>query len=61
MKASYGLMVAISSAGYYVGRYFQEDEAITQFVRLTDDFSSKQEAVEWIESMMEEAAERKEG
>lgn len=62
MKASFhGLKVAKISTGFYVGRYFQEYEAITQFVRLTDDFSSKQEAVEWIESMMEEVAERKEG
>jgi hypothetical protein len=62
MKTSfYGLKVAISSTGYYVGRYFQEDEALTQFVRLTDDLSSKQEAIEWIEAMMEEVAERKEG
>ena len=45
MKAScHGLKVAKSSTGYYVGRFFQEDEAITQFVRLTDDFSNKQEA-----------------
>ena len=60
MKASYyGLKVAKSSTGYYVGRFFQEDEVITQFVRLTDDFSSKQEAFEWIESIMEEITERK--
>jgi hypothetical protein len=38
------LRVAKSSTGYYVGRFFQEDEVLTQFVRLTDDFSSKQEA-----------------
>ena len=32
MKAScHGLKVAKSSTGYYVGRLFQEDEAITQF------------------------------
>lgn len=61
MKANYGLMVAISNIGYFVGRYFQEDEVLTPFVRLTDDFSSKQEAIEWIESMMEEVAESKEG
>jgi len=62
METSFhGLKVAISSTGFYVGRYFQEDEAITQFVRLTDDFSSKQEAIEWIEAIMEEVAERKEG
>ena len=61
MKTSYGLKVAISSTGYYGGRYFQEDEATTQFVRLTDDFSSKQEALEWIEAMMKEVEERKEG
>jgi hypothetical protein len=30
-------------------------------VGLTDYFSSKQEAVEWIEAMKEEVAERKEG
>ncbi|MBT2728830.1 hypothetical protein J7E63_18090 [Bacillus sp. ISL-75] len=62
METSFhGLKVAISSTGFYVGRYFQEDEVTSQFVRLTDDFSSKQEAIEWIESMMEEVAERKEG
>ena len=57
----HGLKVAISSTGFYVGRYFQEDEVFTQFVRLTDDFSSKQEAIEWIEAIMEEVSERKEG
>ncbi|MEY2193686.1 hypothetical protein AB7942_13245 [Neobacillus sp. BF23-41] len=62
METSFhGLKVAISSTGYYVDKYFQEDEVTTQFVRLTDDFSSKQEAIEWIEAMMEEVAERKEG
>ena len=62
MKSNFhGLRVAILGTGYYVGRYFQEDEVTTQFVRLTDDFSSKQEAIEWIEAMMEEVAERKEG
>jgi hypothetical protein len=29
MKATYGLKVVKSSTGYYVGTYFQEDEAIT--------------------------------
>ena len=54
MKASYyGLKVAKSSTGYYVGRYFKEDEANTLFVRLTDDFSHKKEAFEWIESILE--------
>ena len=57
----HGLKVAKSSTGYYVGRYFQEDEVTTQFVRLTDDFSRKQEAIEWIEAIMGEVAERKEG
>jgi hypothetical protein len=38
----HGLNVAKSSTGYYVGRFIQEDEVLTQFVRLTDDFSSKQ-------------------
>jgi hypothetical protein len=61
METCFGLKVAISSTGYYVGRYFQEDKATTQFVRLTDDLRSKQEAIEWIEAMMEEVAERKEG
>ncbi|MBT2724487.1 hypothetical protein [Bacillus sp. ISL-46] len=62
METSFhGLKVAKSSTGYYVGTYFQEDDATTQSVRLTDNFSSKQEAIEWIESMMEEVAERKEG
>jgi hypothetical protein len=60
MGKSYGLKVAKSSTGYYVGKFFQEDEVITQFVRLTEDFSSKQEAIEWIEAMIEEVAERKE-
>ncbi|MBT2724770.1 hypothetical protein [Bacillus sp. ISL-46] len=46
----YGLKVAKSSTGYFVGRFFQEDEASTKFVRLTDDLSSKQEAVQWIEA-----------
>lgn len=55
MEANYrGLKVAISSGGYYVGRLVQEDEVITQFVRLTDDFGSKQEAIEWIVSILEE-------
>jgi hypothetical protein len=45
---------AKSSTWFYVGRIFQEDEFPTHFVRLTDDFSSKKEAIEWIESMMEE-------
>jgi hypothetical protein len=49
MKTSFqGFSIAKSSTGFYVGRFFQEDEAITQFVRLTDDFSSNQEAIEWI-------------
>jgi hypothetical protein len=48
--------------GKYVGRLFQEDEVITQqFFRITDDFSSKQEAIEWIESMIEELEEGGEG
>ncbi|MCQ6281033.1 hypothetical protein [Bacillus sp. EB600] len=55
------LKVAKSSTGYYVGRFFQEDESSTLFVRLTDDFIHKQEALEWIESIMEEITERKEG
>ncbi|MBT2730542.1 hypothetical protein J7E63_27340 [Bacillus sp. ISL-75] len=50
MKTSFdGLKIAKSTTGFYVGRFFQEDEVFTQFVRLTDDFSSKQEAIEWIE------------
>jgi hypothetical protein len=58
---TFRLKVAKTITGFYVGRFFQEDEVFTQFVRLTDDFSSKQEAIEWIESMMEEVTERKEG
>jgi hypothetical protein len=61
METSYVLKVVASSTGFYVGRFFQEDEVFIQFVRLTDDLSSKQEAIEWIEAMMEEVAERKEG
>lgn len=62
METSFhGLKVAKSSTGYFVGRFFQEDEASTKFVRLTDDLSSKQEAIQWIEAMMEDVAERKEG
>ena len=62
MKANcHGLKVAKSSTGYYVGRFFQEDEVITQFVRLTDDFSHKQEAFEWLEFILEEITERNEG
>jgi hypothetical protein len=62
MKASYyGLKVAKSSTGYYVGRYFKEDEANTLFVRLTDDFSHKKEAIEWLESILKEITERNEG
>ncbi|MBT2655370.1 hypothetical protein J7E81_08985 [Bacillus sp. ISL-18] len=57
----HGLKIAKLNTGYYVGRYFQEDEVSVQFVRLTDDFRNKQEAIEWIEAMMEEVAERKEG
>jgi hypothetical protein len=42
MKASFhGLKVAISSTGYYVGRYIQEDEATIQFVRLVRLFNKK--------------------
>ena len=63
METSFhGLKIASASTGFYVGRYFQEDEVITQFVRLTDDFSSsKQEAIEWIEAIIEEVTERREG
>lgn len=55
----YGLKVAKSSTGYHVGRFFQEDEVLTDFVRLTDDFSSKHEAIEWIVSIIEEVTEKK--
>jgi hypothetical protein len=55
----HGLKVAKSSTGFYVGRFFQEDEVLTHFVRLTDDFSNKHEAIEWIESIMEEITKRK--
>ena len=48
-----GLKVAKSSTEFYVGRFFQEDKVHTHFVWLTDDFSSKHEAIEWIESIME--------
>ncbi|MEH7482395.1 hypothetical protein V7157_15195 [Neobacillus drentensis] len=42
METSFhGLKVAISSTGYYVDKYFPEDEVTTQFVRLTDDFSKQ--------------------
>ncbi|SMQ86801.1 hypothetical protein SAMN05444673_6849 [Bacillus sp. OV166] len=52
METSFhGLKVAKSSTGYFVGRFFQEDEASTKFVRLTDDLSSKQEAIQWIEAI----------
>lgn len=62
METSFhGLKVAKSSKGYYVGRLFQEDEVIIKFVRLTDDLESKQEALEWIEAVMEVVAEGKEG
>ncbi len=62
METGYhGLKVAKSSTGFYVGRFFQEDEVLTDFVRLTDDFSSKHEAIEWIESIMEEVREKKGG
>jgi hypothetical protein len=38
METSFhGLKVAKSSTGYFVGRFFQEDEASTKFVRLTDE------------------------
>jgi hypothetical protein len=58
METAYrGLKVAISSKGYYVGRLFEEDEGLTQFVRLTDDFIKKQEAVEWMVSILEEVPE----
>jgi hypothetical protein len=55
------LKVAKSSTGFYVGRFFQEDEVLTHFVRLTDDFSSKHEAIEWMESIMEEVTEKEGG
>ncbi|MCQ6281991.1 hypothetical protein [Bacillus sp. EB600] len=62
MKIScHELQVAKLSTGYYVGRFFQEDEANTLFVRLTDDFIDKQEAIEWLESILEEITERNEG
>jgi hypothetical protein len=54
-----GLKVAKSSIEFYVGRFFQEDKVLTHFVWLTDDFSSKHEAIEWIESIMEEVTEKK--
>jgi hypothetical protein len=57
----HGLKVAKSSTGFYVGRFFQEDEVLTHFVRLTDDFSSKHEAIEWMESIMEEVTEKEGG
>lgn len=37
------------------------EAVILKNVNVSFDFSSKQEAIEWIESMMEEVAERKEG
>jgi hypothetical protein len=47
MESSFhGLKVATSSTAYYVGGFFQEDEVITLFVRLTEDFGSKQEAID---------------
>jgi hypothetical protein len=52
------LKVAKSSTGFYVGRLFQEDEVLTLFVRITDDFNSKHEAIEWIESIMKEVTEK---
>jgi hypothetical protein len=55
------LKVAKSSTGFYVGRFFQEDEVLTHFVRPTDDFSSNHDAIEWIESIMEEVTEKKGG
>jgi hypothetical protein len=42
----HGLKIAKSITESYVGRFFQEDEVLAHFVRLTDDFNSKHEAIE---------------
>ena len=55
------LKVAKSSKGYYVGWLFQEDEVTKSFVRLTDYLMSKEEALEWVDAIIEELEERKEG
>jgi hypothetical protein len=56
-----GLKVAKSSKGYYVGWLYQEDEVTKTFVRLTDYLISKHEALEWVEAIIVELEERKEG
>jgi|SoiMethySBSTD1v2_1073268.scaffolds.fasta_scaffold5804747_1 hypothetical protein len=55
------LKVAKSSQGYYVGWLFQEDEVTKSFVRLTDYLMSKEEALEWVDAIIVELEERKEG
>ncbi|MCQ6280816.1 hypothetical protein [Bacillus sp. EB600] len=50
--------VAKSSTGYYVGRFFQEDEVITQFTPLTDNFRANKKPSR-LESIMEKVTERR--
>jgi hypothetical protein len=56
-----GLKVTKSSKGYYVGWLYQEDKVTKTFVRLTDYLISKHEALEWVEAIIVELEERKEG
>ncbi|MGF6947518.1 hypothetical protein QF028_000011 [Neobacillus sp. B4I6] len=47
METSFhGLKVAKSSTGYFVGRFCQEDEASTKFVRLTDEQQTRSHPVD---------------
>ena len=60
MKKERSLFIAASKSGFFVGMFDQEDEVSVYVAQLTDDFSSREEAQEWIDSIMEEVAERKE-
>jgi len=55
------LKVAKTSQGYYVGWLFQEDEVTKSFVRLTEYLMNKEEALEWVDAIIVELEERKEG
>ena len=60
-RVNNGLKIAKSSKGYFVGWLYKEDEVTKRFVRFTDYLSSKQETLEWVEAIIVELEERKEG
>ena len=47
--------------GNHTGWLYQEDEVTKTFVRLTDYLINKHEALEWVEAIIIELEERKEG